>query len=375
MNNIQVSVIGTRGFPLIEGGVEKHCEALYPRIGKSLDVTVYRRRPYVKVQESFAGVVFVDLPSTTVKGFEAILHSFLATCSALKRKPDIVHYHNIGPALFSPLLRLRSIPMVLTYHSPNYEHAKWSGFAKKLLLLSEKVALRNANKIIFVNKFQMQRYSEEVIAKSTYLPNGITEPLFSENSKVLDEFELENGRYILSVGRITPEKGFDVLIKAFDDVGLDGFKLAIVGGVESESGYATELNELAKDLPVVFTGQLHGDGLAQLYEHAALYVLASRNEGFPLALLEAMSFGLDVLVSDIPATHLLSLDPADYCAVDDSVAFTKGMRAKLGSSVKRKYDLDSFDWDQIAQETLAVYDAALNEGSGRSAWLDEDTAC
>lgn len=363
---MQVDVIGTRGFPLVEGGVEKHCEALYPRVGKKTDVVVYRRKPYVATCGPCEGVSFIDLPSTKAKGVEAVLHSFLATCAALKRKPDIVHYHNIGPALFSPLLKLRSIPMVLTYHSPNYEHDKWGSGAKKLLMLSEKVALENARRVIFVNKFQMQCYPEDVEAKAVYIPNGIVEPREPAGCDLLNELGLEPGKYVLSVGRITPEKGFDTLVKAFAKLRQNGFKLAIVGGVESESGYKGELDRLAKDEPVVFTGQLHGEKLAQMYQNAALYVLASRNEGFPLALLESMSYGLDVLVSDIPATHLVSLEAGDYCPVGDVAALAEGLERKLRSARRRKYDLSSFDWDEIAQETIEVYEAVLTETAGRS---------
>lgn len=362
---MKVDVIGTRGFPRIEGGVEKHCEALYPRLSRKVDVLVYRRRPYVEAREPYRGVSFIDLPSTKVKGFEAVLHSLFATCVALKRKPDIVHYHNIGPALFSPLLKLRSIPMILTYHSPNYEHDKWGIGAKKLLMLCEKVALGNAQRVIFVNRFQMQSYSKGIVSKSVYIPNGIVEPPASGEHGSLARFGLEPNKYLLSVGRITPEKGFDTLIRAFERARLDGFKLAIVGGVESESRYKEELDQLAKNMPVVFTGQLHGEELAQMYRNAALYVLASRNEGFPLALLESMSYGLDVLVSDIPATHLVSLEDEDYCPVGDIAALADGIEKKLKGMRKREYDLTSFDWDEIAWETFGVYRAVLHENTGR----------
>lgn len=356
---MDISVIGTRGFPYVEGGVEKHCEALYPRMIPDVEVTVYRRKPYVKTQGSYEGVSFIDLPSTRIKGFETVLHSFLATCSALRRKPDIVHYHNIGPALFSPLLKLRSIPMVLTFHSANYEHEKWNGFEKRLLRYCEKVALKNAKEIIFVNRFQMQLYPEDVKAKATYIPNGIMPPVIPSGCEFLDQYGLKRGQYILSVGRITPEKGFDTLIEAFNRADENNYKLVIVGGVESEKGYKTRLDRLVKGTSVVFTGQLQGEALAQVYCNAALYILASRNEGFPLALLESMSYGLNVLVSDIPATHLVPLDPSDYCPVDDVEAFAMGIQSKLSNPCKRDYDLNPFDWNSIAQRTIAIYKCAL----------------
>lgn len=119
---MKISVLGTRGFPKIQGGVEKHCESLYPLFNAKYQITVYRRKPYVNSDKTYPNIKFIDLPSTKIKGFEAVFHSFLATLSACFGKSDVVHIHNIGPALFAPLLRLSGKKVVLTYHSPNYEH-------------------------------------------------------------------------------------------------------------------------------------------------------------------------------------------------------------------------------------------------------------
>src|SRR5574344_2095518 len=145
-------VFGTRGFPQMQGGVEKHCEALYPLLPSDDKLIIFRRKPYVTGNVSYSNIKFIDLPSTTLIGVEAVVHSFLATVYTMFLRPDVAHIHNIGPALFSWMLRAVGIKVVLTYHSPNYEHAKWGWFAKHLLLISEKIALLMSNHIIFVNK-------------------------------------------------------------------------------------------------------------------------------------------------------------------------------------------------------------------------------
>lgn len=344
---MKISVIGTRGFPKVEGGVEKHCELLYPLLRKDIDVTVYRRKPYVNSIDSYENISFIDFPSTKIKGVEAVIHSYLATIDVIKKKPDVVHIHNIGPALFCSKLKRKGIPIILTYHSPNYEHAKWGTFAKKLLFFSEKTAIKNADRIIFVNRFQMEKYPEWVRRKSVYVPNGIAKPAFASNQEYLRELGIEPGKYILSVGRITQEKGFDTLIKAYKRANSSRYKLVIAGGVEFENSYMKELKELSNN-NVIFTGYVFGDNLAQLYVNAALYVLASNNEGFPLVLLESMSYGLDVLVSDIPATHLVDLDEDDYFEKGNYKALSKKITEKLKAPKKRKYDLREYDWNKIA---------------------------
>lgn len=361
---MRICAMGFRGFPGVEGGVEKHCEELYPRMSEDLEIAVFRRRSYVNSQEKYDRIEFVDLPSTNIKGIENIIHSYLCTKRIAKMKPDLVHIHNIGAMLFTDKLAKRGIPMVMTYHSPNYEHAKWGSFAKKLLLHSEKVAFKNTDRIIFVNRFQMEKFPEEVRAKSVYIPNGMSRPVLSENTDYLEKIGVEPGKFVLSVGRITPEKGFDDLIKGFEKSRHRGYKLVIAGGVEFESKYMEELRSLCGN-DVVFTGFVIGDSLAQLYTHAAQFVLASHNEGFPLVLLEAMSYGLDVLVSDIPATHLVKLDDSCYFECGDTDTLAEKLSERLISPEKKDYDSSEFDWDNVAERTESVYKDVLNKGKQR----------
>lgn len=363
---MKVSVIGTRGFPMIEGGVEKHCESLYPLIEKDIYIQVYRRKTYVvETKSSYDNITFIDLPSTRIKGFETVFHSFIASISALVKKPDVVHYHNIGPALFSPIIKLRKIPVILTYHSPNYEHKKWGKFAKKLLLFSERIALKTADKIIFVNSFQMEKYDQEIYDKSVFVPNGINKMVQTTNTDYLDKIGVTKGKYILSVGRITQEKGFDTLIRAYKEAQKGEYKLVIAGGVEFENVYMEELQRLAMNEEVVFTGYVFGENLAQLYANAALYVLASNNEGFPLVLLEAMSFGLPVLVSDIPATHLVELQESDYFERGNYKDLSIKISNKLQNLNYKEYDLKKFNWKEIAKEMSNIFyefRGNINEG-------------
>ena len=356
---MKVCVFGLRGFPQIQGGVEKHCETLYSGFDSKHHFVVFRRRPYVTSNATYPNITFVDLPSTRLKGFEAVLHSFLSAINIAFRRSDIVHIHNIGPALFAPIIRMAGLKVVLTYHSPNYEHAKWGFWARNLLKLSEKIAFASANAVIFVNKFQMGKAIQAYhFRKAFYIPNGIPDAVTTNKTDYLDTLGVCAGKYILSVGRITPEKGFDLLIEAFNEVCTEqqDIKLVIAGGVEGEAEYAQLIEKLAAENDkIVFTGYIYGDELYQLYTHAMLYVLASRNEGFPLVLLEAMSYGLDVLVSDIPATHLVKLAPEDYFTVNNKEDLALKLRDKIKDKQSRTYDLSDYDWSDISKQTEEVY--------------------
>ena len=107
---------------------------------------------------------------------------------------------------------------------------------------------------------------------------------------------------VLAVGRLTDQKGFDLLIPAFAQVssGEPGWSLRICG----YGPHRKQLNRLAEDLGaadrIELLGKVRMRRVAELMEHASIFVLSSRSEGFPMVLLEAMSKGLPVVSYDCP---------------------------------------------------------------------------
>jgi glycosyltransferase involved in cell wall biosynthesis len=371
----RIAVIGTRGFPGVQGGVERHCEELYPRLaalGYSIDA--FRRRPFLQEDTprgTWRGVTLTDLWAPRMKGVEALIHSALAALRCLVHRRDLVHVHNIGPALVVPLLRLAGLRTVVTYHSPNYEHAKWGGAARLLLRLGEKAALGLSHRVIFVSGSQRARFAEN--PRYVYIPNGVSVHEPRPVSEVLGPHGLEPGRYFLAVGRLTPEKGFDMLLEAFAAAETD-WRLAIAGAADHETDFSRELLRRAEGDPrAVMTGYLDAPSLATLYGNAGAFVLPSRNEGMPLALLEALSYGAPALVSDIPATReVLGDQPfARYFGLEDAAALRVLLEtAPRDDELAKAAELapafvrERFCWDAVAARTAEVYADALHRSAG-----------
>lgn len=354
-------MIGTRGFPGVQGGVEMHSQHLYTTMSRNFDditVRVYRRKPYLTEQSAttFPHIEYIDLPSTRIKGFEAMFHTLLCVLHIAVHRPAVVHVHNIGPGLFTPLLRLLGLKVVLTYHSPNYEHAKWGALARRILRLGERLSLKCAHKVIFVNKFQQEKCGAIAMKKGVYIPNGIDPARPTTATSFLERHGIVAGNYVLAVGRITPEKGFEHLIAAAQQV-HDVQQVVIAGASDHDNAYKERLQALDVNHKVVFTGFTAGDDLSQLYSHARVYALSSVNEGFPLVLLEAMSYGLPIVASDIPATHLVTLPPSSYFTAGDTQALATALQHALNAPAHEAiaYELSSYNWDNIAQSTLEVY--------------------
>lgn len=345
-----VAVIGTRGFPGIQGGVEAHSYHLYTHMD-DVKVRLYRRRAYLTEQssQSFPNIKYIDLPSTRIKGFEAVWHTFLSVMHILFHRPDVVHIHNIGPGMFAPLLRLFGLPVVMTYHSPNYEHSKWNAPARWLLRQCEKISLSCSNRVIFVNKYQMEKCG--ALDKSIFIPNGIDPVTRSESTSFLNDHGIHPGKYLLGVGRLTPEKGFEYLVEAANR--LPQVKQVVIAGAsDHDSAYRQQLERLDTDKKVIFTGFTTGEDLRQLYSHARLFVLPSVNEGFPMVMLEAMAYGLPIVCSDIPGTRQVDLPEQDYFAVKDVDALCATLTRLLESpDESRHYDLEQYDWKAIAATT------------------------
>lgn len=92
----------------------------------------------------------------------------------------------------------------------------------------------------------------------------------------------------------------------------EGFKLVLAGDTDFEGGYSWSLKETAKANGEVLTGFVKGRKLHSLLTHCRCYCLPSSHEGLPIALLEAMSYGVEVVVSDIPANLEAGLSKGCY---------------------------------------------------------------
>lgn len=103
-----------------------------------------------------------------------------------------------------------------------------------------------------------------------------------------------------------------------------------------------------------------------MFSHAGLFVLPSYHEGLPFALLEAMSYGLPVLVSDIPANREVGLPAERYFLCGDAADLAKKIDYHLAHPITRAEKTqcrtrvqNKYDWGKIADQIIAVYEKVL----------------
>lgn len=357
---MKVVVTGTRGIPDIMGGVETHCEELFPRVAKrGVDVTVIRRKSYAKDSlTSFKGVKLVDIETPKKKSFEAIIHTFKAVVKAKQLGADVLHIHAIGPALLVPLAKTLGMKVVFTHHGPDYDRDKWGTAAKTMLKLGERMGCLFADRVIVISdvirNLIAKKYNRTKGVHLIY--NGVPKPDICEYPEYFEELGIEKERYVLGMCRFVPEKNLHHLVEAFSRIDAKGCKLVLAGDTDFEDDYSRGLKEMARRNGVVLTGFVKGRKLHALLTNARCFVLPSSHEGLPIALLEAMSYRLPVVVSDIPANMEVGLDRRCYFAVGNVDELAERLQERIDSTFcPVDYEMSKYDWDVIADETAAVY--------------------
>lgn len=135
-----------------------------------------------------------------------------------------------------------------------------------------------------------------------------------EQNKILTKYNIETKKYILSVGSLNKRKNIQSLIDAYNKTDTN-VKLVIVGKKETEKLNNTNQN-------IIFTGYINDEELKVLYKNTLIFVFPSIYEGFGIPLIDAQSFGVPVLCSDIPVFHEVAGNSVEYSKTD-SVSISK----------------------------------------------------
>jgi glycosyltransferase involved in cell wall biosynthesis len=362
---LRIAMLGCQGIPVVHGGIERHVEEIARRLvarGHAVDVFTRTHHPFRGGE--YAGIRLLRRPSLNTKHLDTATHSALCVLeAALSRRYDLLHVHGIGPGLFVGWTA-RALPTVFTYHAQDWRQKKWGRLARWSLRRGEATAVRRAHAVIVVSRL-LERYVRETYGRRAhYIPNGAVPGPVAENG-ALRRWGLAPGRYLLFVGRLIADRGLGTLLDAFARLGGD-LRLAIAGEVQMQAGEFAALRRRA-DARVVFTGFQPADILAQLYAHAWVCVHPSEVEGLPIAVLEAMSHGRAVVVSDIPENLEAVGDagvsfqvgnPDDLQAVLAALMREPERVQELGRRARHRVE-SAYNWEDIALATERVYLSVL----------------
>jgi glycosyltransferase involved in cell wall biosynthesis len=361
----RVAFIGGRGVISKYSGIETYYEEAGRRLAAAgHEVTVYCRTYFTPALEEFSGMRLVRLPTIRSKHLETVVHTFLSTVHAMFHGCDIVHYHALGPALFSFFPRLMGKKTVVTVQGQDWKRKKWGRIASAVLRLGEQASLRLPNATMVVSQTLQQRYHDQYGIATTYVPNGTTLRKRQRLSQIV-RWGIEPGNYILYMGRFSPEKNCHLLIEAYQKIETP-VKLVLAGGSSHSDAYATELRK-HQSAKIRMLDWISGQDLEELLTNAMLLVLPSDLEGLSLALLDAMGARVCVLASDVPENREVVEDvgftfrPGD---VDDLACMLKVLisqpqlrQAAAGRALERVRQ--RYLWPEIANQIGSTYQSLM----------------
>jgi glycosyltransferase involved in cell wall biosynthesis len=358
---IRVAYIGGRGV----GGKYSGIETYYEETGKRLasmgvEVTAYCRSYFTPAGAQADGIRVVRIPTYRSKHLETLLHTFLSTIHACFSRNDIVHYHCIGPSIFSFLPRVFGKRTVVTVQGLDWQRSKWGWVARRCLRFAEWTSARFPNQTIVVSRVLRDYYQANYPRAASLVRNG-TDVRECEGNGHLGALGISPNKYVLFLGRFSPGKNCHLLIEAFEKLSTP-FKLVLAGGSSHTDEYSARLRTHASDRVIVLDW-LSGDALHEVLANAALFVLPSDIEGLSLALLDAMASGVCVLASDTPE-NLEALedtgftfrrgDAADLQRMLTYLLDNDQLRANFGTRARERVH-ENFLWEDVVNELAEIY--------------------
>jgi glycosyltransferase involved in cell wall biosynthesis len=281
-------------------------------------------------------------------------------------RPDVVHTHNSGIHHYAVVAaRLAGIPVVVnTRHSPfTSEHTKRERHYSW--------ALKWTDRVIFVSektRDQVARSLGSRRLRSCVILNGIPTRDFRGRNRLPGAGA--TGIIFGTVGRLVPVKAHDVLIEAFAEIIRDfpQVRLRIAGGGPLMLELQRQISERGLSPQISIEGPTLEP--QRFYREIDVFVLPSRSEGLPLALLEAMASGLPIIatrVGGIP--EIVRSDVGWLCQPDDPHALAGAMKEAAGSSdlagrgaAAARLALDRFDIDGMCEQYLDLFSQLLARG-------------
>jgi len=285
------------------------------------------------------------------------LRRFFAVRSTMKReKPDIVVSFMTKQNLYSiAAARSLGIPVIVSEHNHRGASMVTRRMDRARVFLYPK-----ADRVTVLTERDLEAYP--FLENALVMPNPLAvSPGKSPAARFKD---------ILAVGRLDPQKGFDILIEAFSMIAdKNGTRLLIAGEGAERKALEGLIRSRGLEDVVLLLGRR--DDIYELYQKSMFLVLSSRFEGFGMVLIEAMAFGCPVVAFDCPCgPGEIIHDGIDgllvpHCDVDALAAAMERMlrddvlRDRLGQAgptVRERFGIDkiAMQWKRLFEEVLAA---------------------
>ena len=399
--SLRVSILTREYPPHIYGGAGVHVGQLVPQLRAFCDLVDVQcmgepREGAVAHAEDFpAGAN----PAVRVLGADVAM-------AAAVPEVDVIHAHT-WYAQFAGIIagRLHDVPTVVTAHSLEPDRpwkAEQLGGGYRVSSWIEKTAYEQADAVIAVSEAMITNilaaYPNVDRSRIHVVKNGIDPEEFKPDlgTDVVDSLGIDRTRpVVVFVGRITRQKGLIHLVRAARDLDPET-QLVLLAGAPDTPEIAAEFTEAFAELEKIRPGNvtwvqemLPRESVRQVLTHATVFACPSIYEPLGIVNLEAMACetavvasavgGIPEVVVDGTTGLLVAYDPAQASdpafVADFEAKFAAGInaltrdpeRAKAMGLAGRKRCIDEFSWRAIAQQTVTVYEKAIEAYKARTA--------
>ncbi|WP_425058548.1 UDP-N-acetylglucosamine--peptide N-acetylglucosaminyltransferase GtfA subunit [Sporomusa carbonis] len=357
------------------GGGPEHVFRLMQQIGNDvcLFVACPREYPYWERYCALVGVNnMIEIPHR--KFSIASLWGLIRF--VVSKEIDLVHSHGKGAGLYSRLISiLMSKPCVHTFHGIHV--GKYNSITRLIYLAYERLFSYMTNRLIAVSEGEAEIIRDYGICsnkKLKVIPNGVNIP---DGVKLPDKKE-KRVFHIISVSRFDYQKNSQLAIlimkKLFEYYPMLSVQLDFIGTGEGEKELHRKISEEMPKLPIYFQGAVINP--EEYYSRADCYLSTSRWEGMPLAVLEAMAWGLPVIATNVVGNKdivrhgyngfLFEVDQPEVAVQQIFTLMSDRALYRQFSEQARNLTTEQFSAAKMAERTYNVYCDVLRYNKVRS---------
>ena len=363
---MKIAVIGSRDYHKVSGGIEKHVKMLYEAmidISDSVKVDIFFPTSQINTINKCStdtinnnlSFIYINL-ITSINLFEKLIYCFKCLPLIIKNKYDVVHFHGMNSVWIIPfVLFFTKSKIITTQHSLDHLNFGVTFYKRIISFISSKILLLSHE------IFCVSDYVFECVGKGVVINNGF-DPSFNKMKFDFVKYGLKKNEYLCFVGRITKEKGIDMLINSYVKSSLT-IPLVIVGGSNSSHFFNYILDLIEKtDKKIIYVGEKSYEDTLNFIKNSLTLISPSFSEGFGLVVLESLFFKKTPLLSNIPAHRNFNIDSRFYFNLnEDNLIKLLNNYMILKDYYKCKYVFNSKSWKQTSEEVFLNYKRTLSE--------------
>lgn len=357
-----VALIGTAGLPPRYGGFETLADQLNANLKSQFNFTVYcSSRSSSDRIGTWNGAKLVYLPFAA-NGIQSIIYDFVSMIHALLRS-EILVVMGVSGCLFLPVIRLAGAKkIIVNIDGLEWNRAKWSGWARLFLKLSEASAVRFAHAVISDNA-EIQRYVKDRYGIESHLIEygGDHVRTRTPQRAYKDDYPFLEHMYALTVCRIEPENNIDMILESFS---LSPELPFVAVGNWNHSAFGRELRNKYQDHPQLhlFDPIYDQERLDVLRSSCSMYVHGHGAGGTNPSLVEAMYLGLPIVAYDVPFNRATTDNKALFFANSDDLKTTiRTFRSRNVDEIARdlhQVAVRRYRWNIIAEKYASLFSSS-----------------